>query len=258
MNIIVLVKCVPDTETRIRVAADGRSVDLGDVKLIISPFDEYAVEEALRIREARGGGSVTVVSVGSDRCQPVLRQALAMGADKAVLLSDPAWMVQDGLVTARVLAAAARALGFDLILAGKQGVGNDRSQVGPMVAELLDLPHVGKVIKLELKDGSARAEREIEGGREVFESELPALFACEKGLNEPRYASLKGIMAAKKKPLEVWGADKLQVDLGTGARETWTRLELPPPRPQAKMIGGDAKQAAHELVRLLSEEAKVI
>ena len=260
MNILVLLKCVPDTEARIRIAADGKSIDESDIKFIISPFDEYAIEEALKQRDASGGGTVTVLSAGEERSQAVLRQALAMGADKAVLVTEPPAGGPDGLLAARVLAAAARVLGYDLVLAGKQGVGQDRSQVAVMVAELLDLPHVGVITELEIQDGKVRAVREIEGGKEIVESELPALLTCQKGLNEPRYASLKGIMAAKKKPLEIWGADKLDLGEASGepSGETWVKLELPPPRHEARILKGEAPDVARELVKLLSEDAKVI
>ena len=262
MKIIVLVKCVPDTETRMRIAPDGRSMDESDVKWIVSPFDEFALEEALRIVEKRGQGSVVVLTLGDDRSQPVLRQCLAMGAERAVLLGDPAFQGSDGLATARALAAACRKIGFDLVLAGKQGVGHDRSQVGPMVAELLDIPHVGVVTKLDLGEGKATAHREIEGGSEVVEIALPALVTAQKGLNEPRYANLKGIMAAKKKPIDVWGPAEIGLgadEVGVKASaETWTKLELPPARPPVKMLKGDATTVAKDLVRLLAEEAKVI
>lgn len=260
MDILVLVKSVPDTESRIRISQDGSSIDESDVKLIISPFDENAIEEALKLRDGTGGGTVTVMTAGDGRSQAVLRQALAMGADKAVLITEPDCAAPDGLRTATVLAAAARSVDFELILAGKQGVGHDRSQVAPMLAELLDLPHVGVAVKLELSDGRAKVEREIEGGHEIVDTELPAVVTCQKGLNEPRYASLKGIMAAKKKPLETWGADKLETGelLSEETGERWLKLELPPPRPEVKLLEGEPAAAASELVKLLSQEAKVI
>ena len=258
----MLVKVVPDTETRVRIAADGRSLDEADVKLVANPYDEYALEEALRIVEKTGPGSVTVLTLGDDRAQPVLRQCLAMGADRAVLLADAAFSGGDGLATARALAAAARAIGFDLVLAGKQGVGHDRSMVPVMVAEILDLPHAAVVTKVDLVDGKALCRREIEGGVEVVETALPAVITAQKGLNEPRYASLKGIMAAKKKPIDVWGPEKLGLPADAvgerGSAERWAKLELPPPRAAGKTLKGDAREIAGELVRLLSEEAKVI
>lgn len=262
MRVLVLAKCVPDTETRVKIAGDGKSLDETDIKWILSPFDEYALEEGLRLVERSGGGSVTLVSMGDERMQPALRQCLAMGADRAVQLVDPAFVGSDGLATAQVLAAACRKLEFDIILAGRQGVGEDRSQVAVMVAELLDLPHVAVVTKLEVSGSGVTAWREIEGGREVFESSLPMLVSAQKGLNEPRYASLKGIMAAKKKPIDVWNAAALSLDPGTCGRaasfETWTRLELPAGRPPAKLLTGSAAEVAAQLVELLSTEAKVI
>ena len=259
MNVLVFLKCVPDTETRIRIAADGRAIDEAEVKLVISPFDEHAIEEALKLKEAAGAGEVTVLTVGDERCQTVLRGALAMGADKAVLVTLPKGAPVDALATARILAAAAKTIPHDLALAGKQGVGNDRSAVPAMVAELVDVPHVAVVTKLEVKDGKLRAEREIEGGQQVVEAELPAIVTCQKGLNQPRYAGIKGVMAAKKKPLDLVTLDKLGLTpaiLDEG--EQWTKLELPPAREPAKILKGAAADVARELVKLLAEEAKVI
>ena len=262
MRVVVLVKCVPDTETRVKIASDGKSLVESDIKWVISPFDEYALEEGLRLVERFGDGSVTLVSMGDERGQPALRQGLAMGAHRAIHLLDPAFVGSDGLATARVLAAACRKLDFDIILSGRQGVGEDRSQVPVMVAELLDLPHVAVVTKLEIAADRVTAWREIEGGQEVFETSLPVVVSAQKGLNEPRYASLKGIMAAKKKPIDVWDAATLGLDPAAcgraGSHEIWTRLELPVGRPAAKMLKGTASEVAAQLVELLSAEAKVL
>ena len=267
MNVLVLVKCVPNTETRVRVAADGKSLDDTDVKWVLNPYDEFAVEEGLRQVEKAGTGQVTVVSLGDGsvaaaELRTLLRKCLALGAERAVLLDAPEFHGGDGLSTAVALAAACRKLGFDLILAGKQGVGTDRNQVPVMLAELLDLAHVAVVSKLAIDDASATCEREIEGGREVVEATLPCVITAQKGLNEPRHAKLQGIMKAKKKPLDVWGPADLDVAAETvgaaGAGATWSKLELPPPRPKGRLLEGDPGEAAAELVRLLSEEAKVI
>jgi len=262
MKVLVLVKCVPDSETRIKLGADGASLLEDDIKWIVSPFDEFALEEGLRQVEAAGDGDVTVVTLGDERARVVVRQCLAMGAHRAVLLTGDELMGSDGLGTSRALAAACRKLGFDLILAGRQSFGDDRSQVGPMVAEMLDLPNVSAVTKIEVADGKAVCEREIEGGVEVIEAQLPTLITAQKGLNEPRYASLKGIMAAKKKPIDEWGVADLDLDPGTvgsaAAVEVWSELSLPPARPDGQRLEGDAATAAGELVRLLSNEAKVI
>jgi electron transfer flavoprotein beta subunit len=259
MKIAVCVKQVPDTETRVKIAPDGASILENDVNWIVSPYDELAIEEALRIKEAKGG-EVILVSLGPERAQSALRNGLAMGADSALHLLDPAFAGADTLGTARALAAAIRSLApFDLVLTGQQGVGGDNSQIPGLLAELLDLPQVTMAVKIELHDGGAVVEREIEGAHETWETTLPAVISAQRGLNEPRYASLKGIMAAKKKPIKALSA----ADLGLAPGDLAPKLrlfamELPPPRPAVRMVEGDAATQARELVRLLHEEAKVI
>jgi electron transfer flavoprotein beta subunit len=261
VNSLVAAASVPDTETRIKVAADGRSLDETDVKWIVSPYDEYALEEALRAKEAAGAGAVTVVTVGPERAKAGLRECLARGADAAVWVDSGDSRYLDALATAKAIAAVAREGQYDFLWFGQKGVGYDESLVGPMVAELLNLPHVGSVVKLEVTGGKITAHREIEGAHEVVESSLPVVLTAQKGLNEPRYASLKGIMGAKKKPI----AEKKLADLGipeadpAGAKVRWRKLELPPPREKCRMIPpDDPAAAAKELVRLLREEAKVL
>jgi electron transfer flavoprotein beta subunit len=258
MKIIVCVKQVPDTEMRPRIAPEGDAIAESDVNWILSPYDEFAIEEALRIREARGG-EVILVAVGPDRVQSALRTGLAMGADSALHLKDPLFGV-DPLGTARALAAAVRrAEPFDLVLAGQQGVGGDNSQVPGLLAELLDVPQVTVAVKIEVQDGKAVVEREVEGGRETWETSLPAVVSAQKGLNEPRFASLKGIMAAKKKTIEVLDAAALGLDAtALGPRTRVDRMELPPGRPAVKLVEGDVETQARELVRLLHEEAKIL
>jgi electron transfer flavoprotein beta subunit len=260
MKIVVCVKQVPDTETRVKIAPAGNAISETDVaNWIVSPYDEFAIEEALRIKEAKGG-EVVVVTVGPDRAQAALRTGLAMGADSAVHVKDAALDATDTLGTARALAAAVKSLApFDLVLCGQPGVGGDHSQVPGMLAELLDLPQVTVAVKITVGDGQATVEREIEGGRETWETPLPALVSAQKGLNEPRYASLKGIMAAKKKQVQVLDLGALGLDAAAVApKVTVTAMELPPARPPVRMIEGDPETQAKELVRLLHEEAKVI
>jgi electron transfer flavoprotein beta subunit len=259
LKIAVCVKQVPDTETRVRIAEGGKDIAPSDVNWVLSPYDEFAIEEALKIKEAKGAGEVVLVSVGPDRIQSSLRNGLAMGADSAVHLKDAAFDALDPLGTARVLAAALKALSPDLVLMGQQGVGGDHSQVPGLVAELLDLPQVTMAVKIEVADGSARVEREVEGAREVWQTALPAVISAQKGLNEPRYASLKGIMASKKKPVEVRDAAALGLDAAALAPRTLVAaLELPPARQAVRMIEGDADTQVTELLRLLHEEAKVL
>jgi electron transfer flavoprotein beta subunit len=259
MKIAVCVKQVPDTETRIKIGPDGASIAEGEVNWIVSPYDEFAIEEALRIREAKGG-EVVVLSVGPDRAATALRNALAMGADSAVHLKDALFDATDALGTARALAAAIKGLGsVDLVLAGQQGVGTDNSQVPGLLAALLDLPQVTVAVKIQIQDGKAEVEREGEGAHETWETSLPAVISTQKGLNEPRYASLKGIMAAKKKPIDVKDAASLGLDAASLAPRTRVgALELPPARAAARMIEGDPDAQVRELLRLLHEEAKVL
>src|SRR6266487_1358626 len=224
MRIAVCIKRVPDSETRVKIAADGKSLDEAGVKFILNPYDEFAVEEALRLKEKAGAGEVVVIALGPPAAQETIRTALAAE-------------LKDG--------------GFDVVLFGKMAIDDYNHQVGPMVAELLDLPCVTTVAHLELASGKGTAEREIEGGVEVVEFPLPAALTTDKGLNEPRYPALKGIMAAKKKPLEVKPTAP-----GAGALEVLS-LALPPERQAGKIVG-EGSAAVPELVRLLREEAKVL
>jgi len=258
MNIVVLIKRVPDTETRIQIK-NGKVVTDG-IAWIISPYDEYAVEEALRLIE-KHTGKVTLLCLGPEEAKETIRKGLALGADDAVHLNDPAFLNGDPTTISRVLAAALKHMPYDLILAGKQAVDEDNAQVALRVAELLDLPHVNSVIKLDLSDDkkSARCLREVDGDRDIAETSLPALITAQQGLNEPRYPSLKGIMGAKKKPI----TDRKAGDLGIDPATLVAQLELvqvdpPPTRPPGKKIPGDAATAAKELVRLLHQEAKVV
>lgn len=257
MKILICIKHVPDTEARIKVGADGKSPELAGVKMIISPYDEYAVEEALLIKEAGLATEVVVLGAGDESGGASLRQALAMGADRAIHVIDAALATADPLTRARVLAAAIRQEMPELVFAGKTGVGDDEGQVGPMLGELLDRPHAGAIDKLALSGTRFTAHRGIEGAIEILEGELPAVITWDKGEHPPRYPSLKGIMAAKKKPFAVKTAAELGAPAGAPliVRES---LELPPPRAAGRILTGDAGEAAQTLARLLREEAKVI
>ena len=262
MEIVVLVKQVPDTEALVQIADDGVSIKTQDIKWVMNPYDELAVEEALRIRDAQSG-TVTILSVGTDKAQETIRTALAMGADKGVLVSDPAAEGSDSLGTAKILTAALKEIPYDLILVGQRAVDEDNYQVGSAVAEMLSIPQVSIVTKVELSDGKILCTRAIEGGSVVVEASLPALFTTQRGLNEPRYASLPGIMKAKKKPLEVKSLADIGVDagaVGSGNRKLKIKsLNLPPERQAVKMVEGDSPAAvAAELVKILHDEAKVI
>lgn len=248
MKITVCINHVPDTATKVNVGSDGKTIDKNGVNYIIGPYDEFAVEEALRLKE-KHGGEVSVVTLGGDTHKESLRKALAMGCDNAVLLKDDA--VRDSYAIAAALSAHLKETSPDVILFGKQSVDYDNSAVGLMVAEMLGLPSVSVVVKLEINDGKVVAEREIEGGHEIVETHLPAVFAAQKGLNEPRYPSLKGIMQAKSKPIE-----EKQAVAAASKSEVLT-MKKPAVKNPGKIVGEGAAAAA-ELVRLLHEEAKVI
>jgi electron transfer flavoprotein beta subunit len=247
---VVCVKQVPDTETRVKLAADGRSLDPAGVTMILNPYDEFALEQALRVKEQTGAGEVVAISLGGAAVQTTLRNALAMGADRAILLmsnvSSP-----DPLAVAKALADAIRPLDAALVWLGKQAMDDDAAQVGPMLATLLGRPCVSVLAKFELSGTTANVEREIEGGRELVQVPLPAVLTTDKGLNEPRYASLKGIMAAKKKVIE-----ERAVDLGAPHLERLA-LELPPPRAGGRIVG-EGVAAVPALLKALREEAKVL
>ena len=249
MNLVVCLKKVPDTETRIRIAASGTEIDPAGVKYVISPYDEYAVEQALRAKEALGAGEVTLLSLGDSSTQEMLRKGLAMGADKAVLLTGESSM--DGLATAKTLAAELQGVDAPLVLLGVKAIDDDQQQVGPMLAVLTGRACVTGVSSFEVKDGKAICQREVDGGSEVVEATLPAVLTITKGEHDPRLASLKGIMAAKKKPLE----EKPAQDGGSRIRVR--ALREPAARPAGRIVG-EGPDAVPELVRLLREEAKAI
>lgn len=248
MDVIVCVKRVPDTETRIRIG-DGAAVDPSGVKFIMSPYDEYAVEGALRTKEGTGSGEVTLVTLGDEASQETLRGGLAMGADRAILLTGPVTM--DGLATAKALAAELAANPAPLVLFGVKAADDDQQQVGPMVATLLGRACVTGVASFEVEGDAVVCHREVEGGVEVVEAALPAVLTITKGAYDPRYASLKGIMAAKKKPMEQRPASVVE------SRLVVEKLSYPPERAAGRIVG-QGPDAAAELVRLLREEANVL
>jgi electron transfer flavoprotein beta subunit len=263
MKLVVLMKQVPDTETKIRIGSSGKEIEAEGVSWVVNPYDEYAVEEALRIKEAQGASEVTVVTMGPGRSKEAMRTCLAMGADNAVHLVDPVFDSADANAAAKLVAKALEGTEYDLILCGKQAIDDDMAHVGPAVAEFLGLPHAALVIKLELDAGSKTltCHRESDTGTEVLKMPYPAVITCQKGLNEPRYPSLPGIMKAKKKEI----AEKTAADLGFDASTVEASIgtevvsmTTPPARQAGKKIGGEPEDAAKELARLLSEEAKVI
>ncbi|HUP64271.1 MAG TPA: electron transfer flavoprotein subunit beta/FixA family protein [Thermoanaerobaculia bacterium] len=257
MNSVVCISQVPDTEARIKIAAGGKTIEEAGLKFIVSPYDEFALEEAIRLKESKGG-EVVVLTFGPDRAAQALRECLARGATRAMHIKGDSGAI-DSLGIAQILAAAIRTLEYDLVFLGKMGVGTDNSLVGPMLAELLELPQVNVVTKLELGDGKLTAHREVEGAEEVIEASLPALITAQKGLNEPRYASLKGIMAAKKIAIDT----KTPADLGLNEDELFNKrvvtmtLEMPPEKsPGTKIDGSDPAAAAKKIVDYIQNQAK--
>lgn len=248
MNIVVCVNHVPDTETKVKVGGDGRSIDRTGINWMLNPYDEFAVEEALRMRE-KFGGQVTAISLGGDAHKETLRKALAMGVDKAVLLKDES--VRDSFAVAQALTEAVRPMNPEILFFGKQSIDYYNEQVPGMVAELLGWPSVAVVVKMTIEGTRVMCEREIEGGHEVVETSLPVVVSAQKGLNEPRYPSLKGIMAAKTKPVEE------KPPAAVTCRAEILAMSKPAAKPPGRIIGSDMA-AVPELVRLLHEEAKLI
>jgi len=261
VKIGVFLKQVPDTETKIRIMPDAAGIESGDVKWIVNPYDEFAVEAGLRLKEATGG-EVVVISLGQARTLDAARTALAMGADRAVILDDDGFSGGDSLATARALAAAVQKEGLDIVFAGRQAIDHDNSQVPQIVAGLLDWPHATWITSFEHDGDSATIKRAIGGGKvEVAKVALPAVFTCNKGLNEPRYASLPGIMKAKSKPVVRYSPVDLDLDGEVGAQGSAVRFfdyHMPPPRPEGRILEGETPERVKELVRLLREEAKVL
>lgn len=248
MKVAVCIKRVPDMEMRFSIAGDRKSLDGSGLKYEMGDFDGYALEVGLQLAEKQGG-EVVVISIGPDGVQETLRKALAMGAARAVQLKAEE-VPFDGLAIARALAAELKEGGYDLVLFGRMATDTANGTVGPMTAELLDLPCVTAISQLEIAGGRGTARRELEGSAETMQFPLPAVLTIDEGIARPRLASLKGIMAAKKKPLEVKPAQ-----LGE-ARLVVESMALPPDRPPGRIIGEGA-DAVPELLRLLQTEAKV-
>ncbi|AMA72048.1 MULTISPECIES: electron transfer flavoprotein subunit beta/FixA family protein [Aneurinibacillus] len=254
MNIIVCLKQTFDTEEKI-VLESGKISEDG-VEFIINPYDEYAVEEAIKLRDEHGG-EITVVTVGPERAESALRTALAMGADKAVIVDDQG-LELDEYSVAKILAAVIKEREYDIILGGNMAVDNGSGQVGPRLAEELGIPQVTTITKLDIDGGKATIERDVEGDMEVIEVSLPVLVTAQQGLNEPRYPSLPGIMKAKKKPMERLTVDDLNIDGDVSAKTSVTETFLPPKKEAGRVLNGDIQDQVKELVALLRNEAKVI
>ena len=264
MRIAVCLKQVPNTETRLRVGKDGKWIDEEGVAFVINESDQYALEEAQRLVEEAGDGEVVVFCLGPDRAQESLRKALAKGADRAVLLSDPAFEGGDAIATARALAAAIRGEGeFDLVITGSQSDDAGYGGTGSVIAGLLGRPHVWLVMGVEIEDGAAKVTREMESGmNEIVRVELPAVLEVQAGINHPRYAPLKGIMAARRKPLDRRTPADLGLDAGrvgaAGSRLETLSVGFPESGEGAQMLEGAPEDVARELVEKLQKEARVL
>jgi electron transfer flavoprotein beta subunit len=260
MNIVVLAKQVPDPEAFVEIAGEGTRLDV-EQKFSANLFDEVALEEALRIKQ-KHGGKVKVITLGGDKAIEVLRTGIAMGADEALLLEDEAFQDGDGGTTALALSRAVAKEPFDIVLCGRQAIDDDRGEVGPMIAQFLDLPHVGGIVKLDIADGKATAECTIEGGREVVEVPLPAVFTAERGLNEPRTAPITGVMKAMRTPIP----KATPADLGlspeeigaAGSKVRIVKYLAPRKRPPVTIIPGEPSEAAVEAVRILVEVERAL
>lgn len=248
MKIAVCVNHVPDTASKIKLGNDEKTIDKTGLSFIINPYDEFAVEEALKTKE-KFGGDIFVICIGNDSAKDTIRKALAMGCDEGILLKSD--YLLDSFATAKLLSSEIKNLNCELVFMGKQSVDYDNGIVGQMTAEFINYSCISNCVSFSLNDNIILAEREIEGGREVLQSKLPIVITTQKGLNEPRYASLKGIMVAKKKTI----IEKI-IESDESASEL-IKLKLPEPKKPGRILGED-KSAVAELVRLLSDEAKVI
>ena len=260
MNIVVLLKHIPATDSIIEIDETGATIKKDGMRWVVNPYDEIAVEEALRIKEALGG-TVTILCAGPKEASDSIRTALAMGADEGVLISDPVLDGCDGLCSAKVLSKAMATIPYDIIIAGHRAVDDDNYIVGTAVAELLNIPNISMVHKQEIQDNKITCTVTIDGGAAVLESKLPVLFTTQKGLNEPRYTSLPGIMKAKKKPIETRTLADLELDADTLPTSGFkvVALKQPQERAAARMIAGEtAEEKAINLVKVLREEAQVI
>ncbi len=250
MKIAVCVSHVPDTATKVKIGEDGKTIDPNGVTYVINPYDEIAVEEALKTKEKFGGDSeVIILTVGPDKSKETIRKALAMGADKGVLLKDD--NQRDSFGIAKALAEEIKTLGCELVFCGKQSVDYDNSITGQLTAAFLGFNSVSVVVDLKIEGDKVIAEREIEGGKEIVETSLPVVITAQKGLNTPRFPSMKGIMTAKRKTIE-----EKPIEIGELTTKVLS-MRKPPAKEPGRIIGEDTS-AVPELIRLLKDEAKVI
>ena len=271
MKIMVLLKRTPDTETKITITPNAENIDTSEIQYIMNPYDEFAIEEALKTKEKFPDSEVVICSYGEESCREMVLKALAMGGDRGVVICEDD-IKQDPLQVSKILSAAVKKEAPDVVFCGKQGIDADNMQVGIMVATILGWPHVNVVEKLEItatsgaergiakaERGIAKAERGIEGGQvEVFTSDLPLVIGTDKSINTPRYVSLPGIMKAKRKPLDKLSVSDLGVDPGEAKTEV-TSYQYPPTKPKGVLLKDmPSDEMVEKVVKLLREEAKVI
>ncbi len=271
MRILTVIKQVPDSNATIRIAGDGKGIETTGLKLVMNPFDEFAVEQAVQLREkGLPVEEIVALTIGTEKASEIMRTALAMGADRGIHLSDQAFVSHDELYLAEVLSLAIKQQPqrFDLIITGKQAIDMDAGEIGPGLAEYLRIPHIGAIVGLEIEGAGAagstrfagvKVRRRVEGAEEVVECPLPILLTCEKGLVEPRYPSLPNLMKAKKKPVETINRGALHgfANIDSPGSELLS-LTPPPVRGACQFVEGEPQEMARELVRLLREDAKVI
>ena len=262
MRILTVIKQVPDSNATIKIAPDAKGIETARLKQVMNPFDEFAVEQAVQLREqGLPVEEIAALALGSEKATEILRTALAMGADRGIHLKDPAFTTHDEIHLARIVALAItkEPASFDLIITGKQAIDMDAGEMGPALAEILGWPHVGVVVGLEVSEKLAKVRRRVEGAEEVMECPLPVLLTCEKGLVEPRYPSLPNLMKAKKKPMQTITSADLEGFAGLDrAPSEILALEPPPARQACRFVEGEPEEMARELVRLLREESKVV
>ena len=258
MNIVVIIRQTPDTEAKIKLGSEKNKIDPNGITWIINPYSEFAIEKALKIKEQTGNGEVILLACGSSRTEEAIRQGLAMGADRAVFIKDDRLESIDPFTISKLIAQELKNLQFDLVLAGKKMIDIESSQESIFIAEELGISHVSFVMKILEADAAKKiivCDREAEGAHEIIEVQLPALITCDRGEDFPRYASITGIMKAKKKEVKEVKPD---IDLGSLARTTIESFELPPARKDAKIFEGEVPEKVQALVKALREEAKVI
>lgn len=261
MNIVVIIRQTPDTETKIKLGSEPNKIDTTGITWIINPYSEFAIEKALKIKEKVGSGEVVLLACGPSRTEEAIRQGLAMGADRAVFIKDDALEYADSYTISKLIASELKNIPFDLVLSGKKVIDLETSQIPIFVAEELGLTHVSFVMKFNDVDATSKkvvVDREADGAHEIIEVQLPALITCDRGEDYPRYASITGIMKAKKKETVTKSPDLKVLGLEINSRTEIISLELPPSRKEAKIFEGEIPEKVAGLVKALREEAKVI